>query len=72
MADRAQNPLLQDICWLFRNWRENVYGEDDSKELFVKLQGKVDEYNRENKAYGGKAFLQCNVAPLSEMDNEHE
>ena len=31
MADRAQIPLLQDICRLFRNWRENVYGEDDGK-----------------------------------------
>ena len=30
-ADRAKNPLLQDICRLFRNWRENVYGEDDDK-----------------------------------------
>ena len=72
MGDRAKNPLLQDICRLFRNWRENVYGEDDGKELFVKLQGKVDEYNRKNKAHGGKAFLQWYEAPLSEMDNENE
>ena len=31
MADGAKNPLLQDICRLFRYWRENVYGEDDGK-----------------------------------------
>ena len=28
MADRAQNPLLQDICGLFCIWRENINGKD--------------------------------------------
>ena len=32
----------------------------------------MDEYNRKNKAHGGKAFLQWYETPLSEMDNEHE
>lgn len=72
MADRAQNPLLQDICRLFRHWRENVYGADDGKNVFDKLQEKVDQYNAENEACGGKAFLQWYEAPVSDTADELE
>ena len=72
MADRAINPLLQDICRLFRHWRENVYGGDDGRDLFERLQEKVDEYNKENDVHGGKAFLQWYEAPASEIDDELE
>jgi len=58
LADRAKNPLLSDICRLFTKWRETNYGADDGKELFEKLQEKIDEYNAVNNEIGGKAMLQ--------------
>ena len=65
MAGLAQNPLLQDICRLFLCWRDNVYGGDEGKDLFDSLQGKVDQYNMENDAHGGKVFLQWYEALVS-------
>jgi len=49
-----------------------VYGEDDGKDLFDRLQEKVDQYNVENEAHGGRAFLQWYEAPVSETDDELE
>ena len=45
LADRAHNPMVQDICRLFIKWKEASYGKDDGKELFQKLQEHVDKYN---------------------------
>ncbi len=74
LADRANNPLLQDICRLFTKWRELNYGKDDGKELFQQLQEKVDEYNTKNRETGGKAILQWyeSLAESEESDGESE
>jgi len=49
-----------------------VYGEDDGKDLFDRLQEKVDQYNVEDEALRGRAFLQWHEAPVSETDDELE
>ena len=49
-----------------------MYGEDDGKGLFDRLQEKVDQYNVENEPLGGRAFLQWYEAPVSEIDDELE
>ena len=46
-----------------------MYGGDDGKDLFDRLQAKVDQYNTEND---GKAFLQWYEAPVSEIDDKLE
>lgn len=70
LADRAQNPLIQDICRLFTKWREANYGTDDGKDLFEKLQEKVDHFNATENVAGGKAILQWYEAPEKEdMDD---
>ena len=43
-----------------------MYGEDDGKDLFDRLQGKVEQYYVENESLGGRAFLQLYEAPVSE------
>ena len=48
-----------------------MYGGDDGKDIFDRLQGVVDQYNMENDSHGGKAFLQWYEAPVSEMDDKH-
>ena len=44
-----------------------MYRGDDGRDLFDRLQEKVDQYNH---ALGGKALLQWYEAPISEMDDE--
>ena len=72
LADHAQNPLIQDICRLFTKWREANYGKDDGKDLFEKLQEKVDHFNATESAAGGKAFLQWYEAPEKEDIDDPE
>ena len=71
LADRAHNPMVQDICRLFIKWKEASYGNDDGKELFQKLQEHVDKYNRDNLEAEGKAILQWYEAPsIEDSDSE--
>ena len=60
LADRAQNPNPQDVYRLYDKWRLNIYGNDNGKGLFEKLQQAVDTYNNqnENENGGGQAVLQ--------------
>ena len=71
LADRAHNPLIQDICRLFIKWREATYGKDNGEGVFAKLQEKVDRYNSDASAAGGKVILQWYQTPATEY-SEHE
>ena len=72
LAGRAQKPLIQDICRLFIKWREANYGKDDGKDLFEKLQEKVDHFNATESVAGGKAFLQWYEGPEEEDIDDQE
>ena len=71
LADRGHNPMVQDICRLFIKWKEATYGKDDGKELFQRLQERVDRYNRDNCEAEGKTILQWYEAPGTE-DSDSE
>ncbi len=57
-ADRAVNPNLQDVYYLFRKWREQNNGKPNGKEMFDRLEEMVKKYNDDHYSDGGRAFLQ--------------
>ena len=77
MGDSSQNPLLHDICRLFHHWRDHVYGGDDGKHPFDRLQGKVDQYNteiilmEERLSYSGMK-LQCQKCMMNLNRRHHQ
>ena len=77
LADRAQNPNLQDVCRLYDRWRIGNYGDYNGQGLFEKLQQTVDTYNHnQNKINRGQAILQCydtgEVESSNISDNEED
>ena len=59
LADRATNPMVQDVNRLYQTWRSAAYGPmDNGPDLFTALQAEVDEYNDRYNTEGGMALLQ--------------
>ena len=72
LAERVQNPNLQDICRLYDKYRLENYGKDDGKDHFEKLQEAVDLYNQQHGDEGGKAILQWYSAGESTEQSDKE
>ena len=58
LADRSQNPLVQDVFRLYRKWRESTYGKDDGRELFESLEDRGKDFNDKFHLQNGGANLQ--------------
>ena len=58
LADRLKNPLVHDVCRLYRKWQESTYRKDDGRELFESLQDRVTMFNDTFSSQNGKAKLQ--------------
>ena len=66
IADNAINPGVQWVHRFYREWRCNIFGEENGKELFDRLREEVRLYNEQYSDVGGKAILQAYSETISE------
>lgn len=56
LADRATNPNVQDVSYLFQAWRFQQYGSDHGADMFDRVE--VAAYTKAHDDDGGKTAVQ--------------
>ena len=67
LADRCNNPAVQDYSRLYAKWREMEMGHDNGPNMFSQLKTEIESYNSQNH---GRAQLQIYDNPGSESNND--